>query len=266
MGAPVNEMKNLKIAASGFIFTFALITCAAHAEETGNSDNWQFDAMLYLWGADFSGQFGPNADFLITFDDLVDNLEMGFMGSFQARKGKWSLFTDVLYLDVASDKTSVSDGIIPVTTTTSLDMSGWVIHLAGGYNLWIKEGSRLDLIAGARYMDLGSGIAQNIEILDNTGSTSFAIPLSTALDAIVGVKGQLALSKRWSLPYYLDIGTGDSDFTWQAMSGISFQAANWVDLALVYRHLEWDLGDDGSDGYIKNVNFSGPAFGAVFHF
>jgi len=222
--------------------------------------------MLYLWGVNFSGDFGPNADFEVPFSDLVDNLQMGFMGSFQARKGKWSLFTDALYLDVASDKTHVSDGIIPVTTTTSLDMSGWVIHLAGGYNLLIKEGSRLDLIAGARYMDLGSDIALNIEVLDNNGTSTFVIPLSTALDAIVGVKGQLALSKRWSLPYYLDIGTGDSDFTWQAMTGISFEAANWVDLSLVYRHLEWDLGDDGSDGFIKNVNFSGPAFGAVFHF
>ena len=56
------------------------------------------------------------------------------------------------------------------------------------------------------------------------------------------------------------------DFTWQAMTGVSFQAANWVDLSLVYRHLEWDLGPEGSDGLIKNVNFSGPAFGAVFHF
>ena len=222
--------------------------------------------MLYLWGADFSGDFGPNADFEITFDQLVDNLEMGFMGSFQARKGKWSMFIDAVHLEVASDQTNVSDGLIPVTTTSSLNMKGWVVELGGGYNLWVNQGSRLDLIAGVRYMDLGSDVALSITVLDSGGSSSFAIPMSAATDGIVGVKGRFALGKRWSLPYYLDVGAGDSDLTWQALAGVSFTAAKWVDLALVYRHLEWDLGDDGSDGYIKNVNFSGPAFGAVFHF
>ncbi len=252
-------------AAFSAVLVFAL-SGSVKAEPAGLSDNWQFDAMLYLWGADFSGSFGPNADFLITFDDLVDNLEMGFMGSFQARKGKWSMFIDAVHLEVASDKTSVSDGFIPVTTTSSMNMKGWVVELGGGYNLWVKQGSRLDLIAGVRYMDMGSDVALSITIIDSSGSNSVAIPLSTATDGIVGVKGRFTLGKRWNLPYYLDVGAGDSDFTWQASAGVSFTAAKWVDLALVYRHLEWDLGSNGSDGYIENLNFSGPAFGAVFHF
>jgi len=45
--------------------------------------------------------------------------------------------------------------------------------------------------------------------------------------------------------------------------GVSFRAASWVDLALVYRHLEWDL---GSDPLVADINFNGPAFGAIFRF
>ncbi len=90
--------------------------------------------------------------------------------------------------------------------------------------------------------------------------------MGTALDAVIGVKGKYAFANanRWSIPYYLDIGAGDSDFTWQALTGISYQAANWVDVALTYRHMEWDL--TSTDGIIKNVNFDGPALGATFHF
>ena len=58
--------------------------------------------------------------------------------------------------------------------------------------------------------------------------------------------------------------SGESDFTWQAITGISYQAANWVDVALTYRHMEWDV--KSKDELIKNVNLSGPSFGATFHF
>ncbi|MFA9420755.1 MAG: hypothetical protein ACERLB_11440 [Gammaproteobacteria bacterium] len=47
------------------------------------------------------------------------------------------------------------------------------------------------------------------------------------------------------------------------MAGASFQVAKWVDLALVYRHMEWDLGKDKP---VADINFSGPAFGAIFRF
>jgi hypothetical protein len=32
---------------------------------------------------------------------------------------------------------------------------------------------------------------------------------------VVGVKGQVRLDDRWYLPFYADVGTGDSDLTWQ---------------------------------------------------
>jgi hypothetical protein len=81
-------------------------------------------------------------------------------------------------------------------------------------------------------------------------------------DGIVGVKGQYALGQRWSIPYYVDVGTGQSEFTWQAMMGVGFNAAKWLDIALVYRHLAWEVDGD----IIDNINFTGPALGAVFRF
>jgi hypothetical protein len=82
-------------------------------------------------------------------------------------------------------------------------------------------------------------------------------------DGIVGVTGNISLSKRWYIPYYLDVGTGESDFTWQAIGGIGFRAAKWMDLALVYRYLAWNF---DPDMVIDDLDFSGPAFGAIFRF
>ena len=81
-------------------------------------------------------------------------------------------------------------------------------------------------------------------------------------DGIVGVKGSYALGQRWAIPYYVDIGTGQSDFTWQAKAGVTFNATKWLNVTLVYRYIDWDVGGD----IIDDINFKGPALGAVFRF
>jgi hypothetical protein len=62
------------------------------------------------------------------------------------------------------------------------------------------------------------------------------------------------------VPYYVDVGAGDSDLTWQAVLGIAY-SFGWGDMGVVWRHLDYDV---GSSGPIQDINFSGPAAGATF--
>jgi len=251
------------------ITTILLVTTSlqAQAEESILSDDWQFDAHVYIWAPDFGGEMdiAGGVPFDVPFSTLVDNLKMGFYGSFEARKEKWLIYTDVVYLNVETDAAppAPSNPLLSFSAR-NVKMKGGAINLVGGYNLLVKGRSRLDLIAGARYLNLGSDFGLNVNILGETTTKFIPVDMGTALDAIIGVKGKYAFANRWSIPYHADIGTGDSDFTWQLLSGISYQAADWVDLALTYRHMEWDL--KSTDGVIKNVNFSGPAVGVTFHF
>ena len=220
----------------------------AQAQESTADNGWQFAIAPYLWGSDISGQGQRGFPIDVDIGDIVDNLESVLMVSFEARKNKWLILADYIYLDVAASK--------PVPgSELNLNLEGTVFHLAGGYNLY-QEKSRLDLIFGARNLDLDIG-------LSITGTSFSPSRSGNNLDAIIGVKGQLSLSKRWYLPYYVDVGTGDSDLSWQTTAGVSFRAAKWVDLALVYRHLEWDF---DSDKLLQDISFSGPAFGAIFRF
>jgi len=83
------------------------------------------------------------------------------------------------------------------------------------------------------------------------------------VDGIVGVRGEIALGEgAWSLPFHLDVGTGTSDVTWQAMAGVAYGFGKW-DLIGVYRHLAYDLDDDA---LLKDFSFSGPAIAARFRF
>jgi hypothetical protein len=44
------------------------------------------------------------------------------------------------------------------------------------------------------------------------------------------------------VPYYLDVGTGESDFTWQAMTGLGYSWKS-VDVNAAWRYLDYDVGD-----------------------
>jgi hypothetical protein len=64
------------------------------------------------------------------------------------------------------------------------------------------------------------------------------------------------------VPYYVDVGTGSSNLTWQGMIGLAY-AFKRIDIMGVYRHLQYDLNDED---LIQNMRFSGPAVGLRFRF
>jgi hypothetical protein len=63
-------------------------------------------------------------------------------------------------------------------------------------------------------------------------------------DGIVGVRGHVLLgSSDWSIPYYLDLGAGSSNVTWQGMLGVAY-SFKWGGVTLAYRNLYYDQKDD----------------------
>ena len=90
--------------------TLLLVICWSNSVVAQDDNSWQFDATLYLWYTDIdgtvidSGSVVPGGPFEIDASSIIDNLEMVFMGAFEARKKRWSIITDAIYLDVGNDK------------------------------------------------------------------------------------------------------------------------------------------------------------------
>jgi hypothetical protein len=136
-----------------------------------------------------------------------------------------------------------------------------VISLAGGYNVVDAEKIKLDLIGGARYLYLKPGL----DLAVNNQSRSFS-DSGDVLDGIVGIKGRTPLSEKWFLSYYLDVGTGDTDLTWQAAGGLGYHFQS-LDAFAGYRYLEWNFDSNDTGGKLFNdLNFSGPYLGVRFRF
>jgi hypothetical protein len=245
------------------------------ADKTGS---WQFGASIYGWFPDIAGQTaftqpGGGNEFEIGIEDILDNLEFTLMGMFDVRKGRWGFLTDIIYMDVGNSKTGTREasigGIqIPVdaAANVNLDLESWIWTITGYYRAVAQDGLTLDVVAGARYLDVEQTV--NWEITGNVASIpapdrSGAAKASLSnWDAVIGARGRFAFGakKAWFVPYYLDVGAGDSDFTWQGLAGLGY-AFRWIDVVAAWRYLYYDL---PSGKAIKDMSFSGPAVGVTF--
>jgi len=68
--------------------------------------------------------------------------------------------------------------------------------------------------------------------------------------------------EHWISPYYVDVGAGDSDLTWQASLGVGYRWG-WGDIHLDYRYLDYDQGDNA---LVQGMTLDGPSLGATFRF
>src|SRR4030095_3907241 len=76
-------------------------------------------------------------------------------------------------------------------------------------------------------------------------------------DAIVGAKGRIYFgdNREWFTPWYVDVGTGQTDLTWQVIGGIGY-AFKWGEVIGVWRYMDYRF---KSGTPINDMNFSGPA-------
>jgi hypothetical protein len=67
-------------------------------------------------------------------------------------------------------------------------------------------------------------------------------------------------SEKWFAQGHLDLGAGDSDFTWQLAAGVG-HAFDWGEVLLTYRHLDYEF---STDSPVREMTFSGPAIAFAF--
>ncbi len=75
-------------------------------------------------------------------------------------------------------------------------------------------------------------------------------------DGIVGVKGRYTFTddRKWFLPFYLDVGTGQTKLTWQAIAGVGY-GFHWGDLVATYRYIDWTAKSGKS---VEGLSLGGP--------
>jgi len=264
----------------------ALAAAAPVASQAqSGSDDWEYTATIYGWLPSIDGNLsiptgprgggGGSASARVNPSDILDALNFTFMGMLTADKGRWGVGTDIIYLDLGSSKKntrelSFGDVELPanVTAKVDLDLKGWLWTIDGTYLVIDDPDHPMKLLAGARMFDLSTDLKWQLEgdIAGQPlpGRNGTADGSETIWDAIVGVKGRVNFGedKKWFVPYYVDVGTGDSDVTWQGMLGAGY-AFDWGDLVAVWRYLDYNM---PSGDVVEDLNMNGAAIGVTFHF
>ena len=156
----------------------------------GEPNRWTFDVSLYGLAAGMSGDLGigpVTADLDVGFDDVLSNLEFGFMGSVRVGYGPWAITTEGLYMGLQSSKNGV---------TAELDQ--WLVEPTLSY----RVSKYFEPLAGVRYNHL-SGELRGPGVLPTP-----SIPTGTQdwWDPIVGANLGLPLGKGFGLKLRGDVG------------------------------------------------------------
>jgi len=242
-------------------------------------DQWHFQAIIYAYLPDIGGKTSfpertGGGSINVNVDQILDNLNFAFMGTFEARKGRFGLFTDLIYLDVSGDKSntrnvSIGGRDLPAGVTTNADLSvqGTVWTLAGEYVAVSDPGFSMDVLGGARLLDLKEKFNYNFSAdvgpIVGPGRSGNTDAKVSYWDAIVGVKGRFAFgdNRQWIVPFYADVGTGQSDLTWQVFGGLGYKYS-WGSVLAGWRYLDYKF---KSDAKIESVNLNGPMIGVAFN-
>lgn len=254
----LGRLARLGVVASLFAATPAI------AQEAAQSPAWQFTVTPYLWVAAVDGTLGtpfplePKAEFSASFADTLTGLSgVPVIGAAEARYGRFGVVGDIIHLPLEQDVTTrgvlFSSGEVRITTTGAA--------LVGLYRV-------LDTPAGS--LDLGGGIRPwwvTTKLTLDAGRAQARSAKASAdwVDPVISARGQVRLAERFGLSVYGDIGGfgAGSEFTWQVLGTLDWQATDWLRVQAGYRHLAFDFQRSRLN---LDLSLSGPIIGATIRF
>jgi hypothetical protein len=250
---------------TGLLLTIICLPVYA-AETNSDSDSWQITLVAYLHLAGMNGDVtieGITTEVNESFSDLIENADFGGSFHFEARKGKWGIFVDPMYMKMSADEEA---GALMV----EIKVEQWLVELGGIYEIsnWsfgnaVDRKASIDLLAGGRYFSLDVDMGSNL-LPDTNGSGNW-------IDPFVGVLFKADLSKKVSLVLRGDIGGfgigSASDFVWNAYTALGYDFSKKTTLWFGYRVLDIDY-EDGRDTdlFAWDMATSGFVVGLAYRF
>jgi hypothetical protein len=265
----------------------------ARAEGPDARSGWSFELAPYIWfpTIDVTTKYpvlgGGTATTTLSSGpgDYIPKINFGAMLAGEARYDRFSLLTDILYLNANSTAANIRSfdfgvtsipGDRTLTTSTSTRIQSTVWTLAGGYTVADGTWGNVDLIAGVRLLAVSEttnfGLALDITRPDGSialGRTGGLSASRSIWNGVGGARGRLYLGSadwfgggKFFIPYYFDIGAGGSDLTWQAFSGLGYQT-DGIGVSVGYRFLSFQ---QGSSSVVQKMTLGGPIVVANFRF
>jgi opacity protein-like surface antigen len=224
--------------------------------------NWSYDASIYAWFPDTNVSLGTplgTVDGELSISDALQNLDFAFMGTVEARNGRWGVIGDFVYFNISPDApTPRGLAFSNVVVDTKLTM----LSAYGMYRVHGDATTSVDLGFGARayWSDITTTFVGN-KAASRVFDTS-----DNWVDPLLAARVRAQFSEKWYGALFLDaggFGVG-SDSTYQVVATVGYNInAKWA-VQGGYRYLDVDKQE--GDLADLNIQLSGPVIGAVYRF
>jgi hypothetical protein len=282
------------------------VSSPASASDLGYAEpprsGWEFNLTSYGWMINVNGDVsarGHTVDINQDFFQIVEKSDslLAWMSYFEARKGRFALFTDLVWMDLGFpgrfqiNKSSLGGfdrATLDVVGKAQLDYQSLIIQSGAAYELarWDRgPGSftAFDVLGSARYWNqevdvslrLSGTLTVDLERLGLKFKRSRRVAIARAndlewVDPVVGarIRHQLAPGKELRLEGDVGGFGAGSEFSWQAVATYGFDInclGTPLHTVIGYRALAVDYSDNGrlgKDGL--DVVQHGPVMGVSF--
>jgi hypothetical protein len=257
------------------------------------SDRWSVSFAPYIWLAavdteittDSGAPRNASAESNVDFADVLEELDFAFLGHLEARKQRWALFADAIYMRISSNGQTNAFSIGPLAvspTNIDVEIETTILEFGVAYRVaeWQvgSDGANaptvaLELLGGGRFISLDVEAKTAIELTGPLGIISRQIKLDLSptiefVDPIIGARLFAEIGPRWRLGLRGDVGGFGlgSEFTWNMVASATYRAWDNVDLLFGYRAMSIDLEDDDPRLNIDlDLTLHGPLIAAAFH-
>ena len=222
--------------------------------DAGGPDRWVVELTPYLWAAGLDGDTaadgtGSEIDTDYTFFSL-DNLDFALGTALEARKGRWGMLYDAMYVEF-SDAFERSPG-------SEVEVSGGFLETVG--SMAASNDRPLELLFGLRWVSLRTTV--------DIAPVPRASARETWLDPLIGLRYAHVFNERWSVTLRGDVGgagisSESSELATNVSAMFGWRISDKLTLRGGYRMLQMDF--DG-DSLVLDATMQGYVVGASWAF
>ena len=196
-------------------------------------DKWHFGVTPYLWFAGTHGTAGfagRNASFHASFGDIFSYLNIGIMGAVEARKDRFIIPVDFLWMKLSDDK-AFAESPNPNISSIKVKVYESILTPKVGYLVVNQEKLKVAGTVGIRYWHLGENINVQPANLGNSQSANW-------VDVVAGGRFMLPLSPKAGITIMGDAGAGAANLDYQVVGLLNYKLKPNIITQLGWRYLD----------------------------
>ena len=242
----------------------ATVACLAVTLATpalAQDSGWSFALSPYAWTPGLTSSVETawgTVEVDKSIGDVLSDLDVAFMGAFEARNGPWSLIADLFYANLSQSRPTPLGVLF---SRAEFETEAKLLSGYAGYRVFENDQVALDAMVGLRInsVDLDISLSPGLLQGQRFGASE------TWVDPLVGGRVRFAITDRWFATALVDVGgfRGGSDLTWQIFGSLGYQFDERWSVQGGWRYVSIEKEINGRD---VELDLNGPLLGFTVRF